>query len=132
MCLRPRARVQAAERSWTSLERERDALRREVEVLRHSADAAKRLVGVANEEAFARKRSADEDRTKLESRLGELARLSQADVNTGRAKAAEFVVQRLKEARERVEVREDHVHERHHARVHDRHHARVHEHPSCA
>jgi hypothetical protein len=81
-----------------------------VEVLRHSADAAKSLVSLANEEAFSRKREADEDRMKLEGRLGELARLSQANANSGRAKAAEFVVERLKAARERVEhlERKDH------------------------
>ena len=103
--------VQAAERSWTGLERDRDALRREVDVLRHSADAAKRLVGLANEEAFSRKREADEDRLKLEGRLGELARLSQANANTGRAKAAEFVVDRLKEARKNLESLEREKHD---------------------
>merc|ERR1712185_367372 len=98
--------IQAAERNWSGLEKERDTLRREVDVLRHSADAAKRLVGLANEEAFSRKRESDEDRVKLEGRLGELARLGQANANAGRAKAAEFVVERLKQARERVEVLE--------------------------
>merc|ERR1740138_1370557 len=103
--------VAAAERQWSAVEKDRDTLRREVDVLRHSADAAKRLVGLANEEAFARKREADEDRIKLEGRLGELARLSQANANSGRAKAAEFVVERLKAARERCETLERQVHD---------------------
>ena len=103
--------IQAAERQWSALEKDRDAARREVDVLRHAADAAKRLVGIANEEAFSRKREADEDRVKLEGRLGELARLSQANVNSGRAKAAEFVVERLKQARERVETLERQNHD---------------------
>ena len=89
---------------------ERDQLRR-VDAAPTLGDAAKRLVGLANEEAFARKREADDDRMRLEGRLGELARLSQANANAGRAKAAEFVVERLKASRERVEQLERQAHE---------------------
>jgi pSer/pThr/pTyr-binding forkhead associated (FHA) protein len=79
--------------------------------VRLKGQGSKRLVAQASEEGYARKLEADADRSKLESRLGELARIGMANQNAGRAKAAEFVVERLQGSREKTEALERTVHE---------------------
>ena len=87
-----------AHREWGALEHEKSVVERQCELLRADVAAVASQLEAAQAEAAERLNAAE---AAHEARLAEYAAVKAAGGN-GRAKAAEFVVERLKQSRERV------------------------------
>ncbi|KAL1527245.1 hypothetical protein AB1Y20_015921 [Prymnesium parvum] len=96
--------VHAAERRWGALEEARDRLQLECGQLRAQADASRRLVAQVTDRLHAARHEGRAEVKAMEERLAALAR---AGASAGaRAKAAEFIIERLHAARARLEEME--------------------------
>lgn len=96
--------VRRAERSWSEQEEQSRRLAAEAEASRAQLDSARRMAQQAEERARRAQRAADEEVRRLDERVSAMARVGATE--GARAKAAEFLVERLHVARERIAEQE--------------------------